>query len=97
MVESTRDEDFRKLLLYVVDWLEEEAVDKLGFLSDVPQERRKTGLSVLEELVKRGKISPTHTQCLVDLLEKINKCQVAEYVKENYQARYPGMAKKGWG
>ena len=95
--ECSRREDFRKLLLYVADWLGEDAVDKMGFFSEVPKEKRKSALSLLEELVRRGKFTSTYTQPLIRILKEINKFQVAEYVRDNYQAKYPGRLKKRAG
>ena len=92
-----RSEEFRKLLVYVADRLDGNAAEQMEYLCDVPSESGSSGLSVLRELERRGKFSSTQTQPLTDLLREINQSQVAEHVKSDYQAKYPGEVKKGWG
>ena len=48
-----------------------------------------TGIELLIELEKRVVFSPTHTEPLVKLLEDIKRHDIAKYIRDEYQTKYP--------
>ena len=92
-----RDEAFRKLLCDVSQYLHEDDVQQMTFLTALP-ERPKNKLDLLTELHRRGRFSPRRTEPLSRLLRDVNRHDLAETLVDHYRADYPDVeGKRGWG
>ena len=86
---------FRKLLVALSEKLTESEAKQIEYLRGLPQANngKREGLDVLRELEQRGVFSPQKIQPLIKLLQEIKRHDVAEYVREDYQATYPDKSK----
>ena len=85
---------FRKLLVTVSEKLTESEAGQIEFLRELPKSTtRREGLDVLAELRKRGEFSSKKVQPLIDLLQEIKRHDIAEYVRDSYQATNPDISK----
>ena len=86
---------FRKLLVTVSEKLTESEARQIEFLRELPKSttRMREGLDVLAELRKRGEFSSKKVQPLIDLLQEIKRHDIAEYVRDSYQATNPDISK----
>ena len=84
-----RVDAFRLLLVRVSEKLDDEDVEKIGFIYRV-QGEKKNGLDVLRALERRRIFSATNTEPLVKMMRNINRLDIEEDVK-----RFLG--KKGGG
>ena len=88
---QNRRDDFCKLLVYISARLKESEVSQIKYLRDVPDANEKiNGLDTLRALENRGQFSALLTSPLIKLLEEIERCDLANYVKSKYQGRFPG-------
>ena len=95
-----RTDAFRRLIRDVSEKLLEIQVSQIDYLRDVPPTatgRKKTGLDVLIALEKVGTFSPWKTEPLIKLLEDVKRFDVANYVREQYQTKYPDATSKKRG
>ena len=81
---------FRKLLVDLSNMLTESEAKQIEYLRGLPQAStgKREGLDVLMELEKRGAFSPTKTEPLIELLQEIDRHDIANSVRD-YQAAYP--------
>ena len=92
-----RTDAFRKLICDISEKLLEIEVLQIDYLCNVPPTAtgmKKTGLDVLIALEKLGKFSSWKTEPLIKLLEDVMRFDVANYVREQYQTKYPDIGEK---
>ena len=91
-----RTDEFRRLLCDLSQKLMETEVTQIEYLKYMHTGTKRTGIDLLIELEKRGVFSPTDTEPLVKLLEDIKRHDIAKYIRDEYQTKYPDEnGKKG--
>ena len=84
---------FRKLLVAVSQMLTESEAKQIEYLRRLPQATgKREGLDVLIELEKCGTFSPAQTKPLIELLQEIERHDIANSVRD-YQETYPDVGK----
>ena len=84
-----RTDEFHRLLCDVSQKLVENEVTQIEYLKYMYTGTKRTGIELLIELEKRGVFSPTYTEPLVKLLEDIKRHDIAKYIRDEYQTKYP--------
>ena len=86
-----RSNSFRKLLCDLSEKLKASEVGQIEYVRSISTEKPGDALGALTALEKRGDISPNHTEPLVLLLQKVNRHDLAEHVRNTYQVLYPDL------
>ena len=92
---DSRKKAFRKLLCDLSEHLHDADVKQIQYIEALPS--CENSLDLLIELEKRGKFSPTTSGRLAEVLRGINRHDLADKVKDDYQTTYPDVGKKGVG
>lgn len=83
---SQRELEFRCLVYRVSEDLQREETNVLGFLYKLPEAeyKDKPTLEIFDHLQKRGIISATRPEGLIDVIKRINRMDLVKMIKEHY-------------
>lgn len=93
VVDITGERNFRRHVCRILACLQHEETDQLGFIYELPEAeyKDKPSLAVFEALTKKGIISATKPEGLIDVLKDVNRMDLVEktrrYIKEYNRAR----------
>ena len=80
--------EFRKLLCDISEKLDENELEKFKYINEITGENVRSGLDVLKALEKQGIFSPQNTEPLAELLQDINRKDLADDVRAYKCASY---------